>query len=110
MSDTSPTSKVNMTFYDNFVPSLKAAQYTISVSQALTVDTKQRQQEGGNPNIPNQPQAASQTFIVRAPRFTLSAADVHRVCPPANGVGDYEHYLPMIVLNKRALPWQREME
>src|SRR3712207_1422331 len=111
MSNDSPTTDdIDVTFYDNFVPSLKAGQYTITVSQALTVDTAQTQQDGGNIKIQSPPQPdVSQTFIVRGPRFVLDPADVHRVFPPDNGVGVYEEYLPMIVLNKRALPWEREL-
>jgi hypothetical protein len=100
MSGAGAVSSLNMTFYDNFVPLLHAGQYTVTVSQALT-------QQGGQP-VPSQPQdEVAQTFIVRAPRFVLDPADVHRVFPPKNGTGAYEPYLPMIVLNKRALPWER---
>lgn len=107
----STTADNSVTFYDNFVPSLKAAQYTITVSQSLTVDATQTAQDGGNPDIPAQPQpAATQTFKVRGPRFVIDPADVHRVFPPPNGVGKYDEHLPMIVLNKRALPWERTME
>ena len=51
----------------------------------------------------------AQTFIVRGPRFALSPADVQQVFPPANGSGAYDQYLPMIVLNQPALPWERSL-
>jgi hypothetical protein len=109
-NDNSTTPDVNVTFYDNFVPSLKAAQYTITVSQTLVVDTTQTSHDGGNANIPSQPQApVSQTLIVRGPRFVIDPADVHRAFPPPNATGRYDDYLPMIVLNKRSLPWEREI-
>ncbi|HYX27684.1 MAG TPA: hypothetical protein VE863_03895 [Pyrinomonadaceae bacterium] len=107
----STTPDVNVTFYDNFVPSLKAAQYTVKVSQAVTVDTTQTAQDGGNADIPAHPQPdITQTFMVRGPRFVIDPADVHRAYPPPNGVGKYDEHLPMIVLNKRALPWERQMD
>ena len=104
MSKKSATlSNSEMTFYDNYVPSLKAGEYTITVSQKLTKD-------GSSPSIPSAPQApVTQTFQVRGPRFTLDPADVHRMFPPPNGTGLYDVYLPMLVFNKRALPWERDL-
>lgn len=110
MSNGSPTTTadVQVTFYDNYIPSLQAGQYTLTVSQALTVNTAQTQEDGGNPNVTTPPQApVSQKFIVRGPRFTLDPADVHQVFPAANASGVYDQYLPMIVCNKRSLPWER---
>jgi hypothetical protein len=102
MNGAGPVSNTSITFYDNFVPELHAGQYTVTLSQTLT-------QQGGQP-VPSTPQAdVSQTFIVRAPRFVINPADVHQVFPPRNGTGVYEQYLPMIVLNKRALPWERTL-
>jgi hypothetical protein len=93
----------DVTFYDNFVPSLKAGEYTVTVSQTLTAAVGSKA-----PGTPQEPVA--QKFIVRGPRFQLDPADVHRVFPPASATGVYGEYLPMIVLNKRALPWERELE
>lgn len=92
----------NVSFYDNFVPNLKAGEYTVHVSQALT--------PAAGSEVPNEPQPpVAQKFIVRGPRFQLDPADVHREFPPAGGTGFYDEYMPMIVLNKRALPWEREL-
>ncbi|HEX7117669.1 MAG TPA: hypothetical protein VF212_02720 [Longimicrobiales bacterium] len=104
-----PTDR-DVTFYDNFIPSLKDGQYTVEVGQTLKVDEDQTGRDGGRTDIPAEPGArVSQRFIVRGPRFAVDAADVHRVFPPRNGVGAYDAYLPMVVLNKRALPWEREL-
>jgi hypothetical protein len=93
---------IDVTFYDNFVPRLKAGEYTVRVSQALGA--------AAGADVPAAPQEpVTQKFIVRGPRFQLDPADVHRVFPPAGGTGFYDEYLPMIVLNKRALPWEREL-
>jgi hypothetical protein len=110
MANGSTTPDVRVTFYDDFVPSLRAAQYTVTVSQTLTVDTVQTAADAGDPTVQSPPQAPfSQTLIVSAPRFVLDPADVHRVFPPGNGTGMYHEFMPMIVLNKRALPWERKM-
>ena len=107
----SPAPDVMATFYDNFIPSLLDGQYTIKISQNLAVDTAQTQKDGGNPNIDASPQdPSSQTFIVRGPRFSLDPTDIHRVFPPSNSTGVYDDYLPMIVFNKRSLPWERALE
>jgi hypothetical protein len=93
---------IDVTFYDNFVPSLKDNEYTIQVSQTLTATS--------GSSVPPSPQdPITQKFIVRGPRFVIDPADVHRVFPPDNGTGVYDEFLPMIVLNKRALPWEREL-
>ncbi|HVF98386.1 MAG TPA: hypothetical protein VND68_00995 [Chloroflexia bacterium] len=106
MNDDSPIGACNITFYDNFVPSLKAGQYTVLVSQTLTEDNN----NGSAATVPENPQEPlSQSFQVRGPRFVLDPADIHRVFPPSNSTGEYDQYLPMIVLNKRALPWEREI-
>ncbi len=92
----------NVSFFDKFVPNLKPGQYSVQVSQAVTAKAPS--------DVPPEPQpAVTQTFIVRGPRFQLDPADVHSVFPPAGGTGFYDEYMPMIVLNKRALPWEREL-
>jgi hypothetical protein len=102
----------DLTFYDNYVPSLKAGEYEISVSQTLTVDTAKTEQSGGNTGIPPHPDPidpVAQTFLVNGPRFVIPQADIQRVFPPRHGAGRYHEYLPMIVLNKRALLWERQL-
>src|ERR1041384_3019364 len=98
MSNGSPTTTtdVQVTFYDNYIPSLPAGQYTVTVSQSLTVNTTQTEKDGGNPNVTTPPQPpVSQTFIVRGPRFTLDPADGHQVFPSPHAPGVFDQYLPM---------------
>jgi len=94
---------IDVTFYDNFVPSLRAGEYTVTVSQVLTA--------AAGSAVPGAPQPpTTQKFIVRGPRFQIDPTDVHRVFPPPGATGLYDEFLPMIVLNKRALPWERRLE
>lgn len=93
---------VQMNFFDNFVPSLAAGEYLISLSQTLSAPDIS--------GIPNEPFTASQSFLVQGPRYVVDPADVHRVYPPQNGTGKYHEYLPMVVFNKRALPWERLLD
>ena len=103
---TSTTSaNIMVNFYDNYIPALKDGQFTITLSQSLSV-------AGSNPgNIPAQPQApVSQSFIVRGPRFQLPPAYVSQVFPPDNATGDYHLFLPQLVLNHQSLPWERDLD
>jgi len=91
--------KVDVTFYDNYVPSIQAGAYTLTVTQTVKADT---------PKVKSPPEPpVSQTFVVRGPRFGLVPSDIHRAFPPPTSAGVYVDFLPMIVFNKRALPWER---
>jgi hypothetical protein len=93
--------KVEVTFYDSYVPSIKDGVYTLTVTQSLASD---------NPKVQSPPEPpVSQTFIVRGPRFGLVPSDIHRAFPPPTSTGVYVDFLPMIVFNKRALPWECRM-
>ncbi len=96
---------ITVSFYDNYVPALKDGQFTITLSQTLSVN-------GSNPgNIPAQPQEPiSQSLIVRGPRFQLPPAYVNQVFPPDNATGDYHLFLPQLVLNQQSLPWERNLD
>jgi hypothetical protein len=49
-------------------------------------------------------------FLVDGPRFALSASDVAGVYPPANAQGAFGDVLPQVVLGRRTLPWERELD
>jgi hypothetical protein len=49
-------------------------------------------------------------FLVDGPRFALPASDVAGVYPPANAQGAFDDVLPQIVLGRRTLPWERELD
>lgn len=53
--DKQATPAKDLTFYDNYIPSLKAAEYKISVSQTLTINQAKTKQDGGNTGIPEHP-------------------------------------------------------
>jgi hypothetical protein len=112
MSNAPPLPDVLVNFYDNYIPSLKDGQYTVTLSQALAVNAAVTKQDGGDPTqVPAQPQPpVSQTFIVNGPRFVLPPGDVTQLFPPAGSTGVYDQYLPQIVLNQQAVPWERNLE
>jgi hypothetical protein len=49
-------------------------------------------------------------FLVDGPRFALPATDVVAVHPPADAQGAFSEVLPHIVLGRRTLPWERDLD
>lgn len=97
-------------FYDNYEPPLDAGDYVISVQQRV-------RSRAGEPDLDRtfpaavpagtQPVPLTQKFSVVAPRFALDPSDVHSSFPPDSSSGAFEQNLPHVLLNKRALPWER---
>lgn len=96
-------------FYDNYIPSLKDGQYSITLSHAVT------QVVPTDPNEPYQPipnevqQPAMQSFILKGPRFSIPPADINHVFPADGSTGVFDTYMPQIVLNEKTLPWERNL-
>lgn len=83
-------------FYDAFAPGLKDGTYRIDVSQSLSA-----------PGASVAP--ITQTFVVRGPRFAIDPAEIHAQFPPNGATSVFETILPHVVLNKRLLPWERDV-
>lgn len=83
-------------FFDNFEPGLKDGTYLVNTSQNLSAP--------GASIVP-----VSQKFIVQGPRFALDPSEIHTVFPPNGATAVFEEVLPHIVLNKRLLPWERDI-
>lgn len=86
----------DIVFFDDYLPALDAATYTITLSHRVSVD---------GAHIPDH----TRTVEVLAPRFALPSEDVHSVHPPGRASGHYSHELPQIVLGRRMLPWERRV-
>lgn len=84
-------------FLDNYEPGLKDATYTITVQHTLSANA--------NASVPDE----VQEFIVSGPRFTLDPADIHAQFPPKGASSQFGEVLPHVVLNKRLLPWERDI-
>ncbi|MCQ0090816.1 hypothetical protein [Roseovarius sp. M141] len=82
------------------LPPLPAGAYALSGQQEVVL-----QHEDETPTY-----QAKQEFIVDGPRFALAPTDVQMVVPPANQAGDWENYIPNIVLRRRILPWVRTID
>lgn len=93
-SNTLPAGEIQ--FYDAFEPGLKDGTYVINTAQTLSA--------AGATIAP-----VSQQFIVQGPRFTIDPAEIHTVFPPMGATAVFEEVLPHVVLNKRLLPWERDI-
>jgi hypothetical protein len=91
-------------FFDNYIPGLAAGIYTITLTQTLTG-------VGANSSSPDNTQqyVKSQQFTVQAPQVSINSADIHAMFPPAYSSGQFAEKLPYIILNERALPWERAL-
>lgn len=86
-------------FYDNYRPSLKSGGYTITANQSIEgLDTGNNLQE------------KTQKFVVDGPQFFLESKEIYSVYPPKNSEGNFGNILPHVVLNRRALPWERNVK
>ena len=87
----------DVAFHDNYVPSLEAGNYKVTVESGIEgLDTKDYFKA---PIV--------QSFEVRAPQFSLLTTEIHAVYPPNDSYARYSKVLPHVVLNKRGLPWER---
>lgn len=97
MTDTGGPAPGEMQLYDAVLPPLPAGPYQLHVQTAVT---------GGDFPLP----ASDSFFSIEGPRFALAASEVSAVAPPRNAQGTFDNVLPHIVLGRRTLPWERELD
>jgi hypothetical protein len=94
-------------FFDDFMPALEDGTYQITITQEVNevIDSVT------NTTQPlTTPYVQQQYFAVQGPRFTMPASEIYSVFPPQNSLANYQGVMPHIVLNKRALPWERTLD
>jgi len=84
-----------ITFGDHVTPPLGAGDYTVTVTQTLTIGT------------PTEGYRAVQDLTVLGPRYALAPGTVGTLFPPTGSQGDFANVLPHVVLSEPSLPWQR---
>ena len=95
---TDPPPQGHMYLYDSATPPLDDGSYRLT---AATEVSYQGTQQG----------FSQQTyFTVVGPRFTVPQAMVATTYPPSNGYGPFQDGLPHVVLSRRTLPWERELD
>jgi hypothetical protein len=89
-----------MRLYDYSAPPLQSGKYTLETTQNVVWAKK-----GINQSFDK-----VQQFVVDGARFTLDPSHVYSIFPPANKGGNYNFYLPHVVLTKKTLPWERTVD
>jgi hypothetical protein len=85
------------TLHSTAIPALPAGRYTVHGEQVVTAPD-------------STPQVVDATVEVTAPRFTLPADQLLSTFPPNQAEGAFSSRLPQVVLKRRTLPWERELD
>jgi hypothetical protein len=85
------------TLHSRAVPDLPAGHYVTHTDQTITAP-------GATPS------QLDAHFEVTAPRFSLPPDQVLSTFPPNQSEGEFSARLPQIVLKRRTLPWERELD
>ncbi|MES3033303.1 MAG: hypothetical protein V4813_04835 [Gemmatimonadota bacterium] len=96
-------------FHAMCTPALLADDYEFKVSQEMYKSAAETQANRLDTGAQPLPGAQVYPFRVDGPRFTMDASLIHGVFPPTNGRGAYVSRLPMVVLRRRTLPWERQL-
>ena len=86
-----------MRLYDDVRPALPDGLYRLRASTSLT-----------RPEFAVDP--VDGYFALEGPRFALPATEVVAVHPPRNAQGSFDEVLPHLVLGRRTLPWERQLD
>jgi hypothetical protein len=89
----------SMVLYDAMLPPLLAGDYRVVVEDEVRRSTQQLPLEG-----------QERFFRLDCPRFTLAPTEVAGVFPPRNAQGPFHRELPHVVLGRRSLPWERQLD
>jgi hypothetical protein len=89
-------------FYDNYIQGLSSGVYTINLNQTVVGVSS-----GSDANT--QTYSKTQQFVVQAPQVSIDPPEIHAFFPPAYSSGQFAENLPYIILNGRALPWERNL-
>lgn len=85
------------TLHSNAVPPLPAGSYVTHLTQTISAPGASPEQETSH-------------FEVTAPRFALTPDQILSTFPPNQAEGAFSARLPHIVLKRRTLPWERELD
>ena len=83
-------------FVDSYQPGVKAGTYEIKVKQTVSA---------AGVSVPD----LAQRFLVAGPRFVVDRSEIHAEFPPNGASSQFATVLPHVVMNKRLLPWERQI-
>lgn len=95
-------------FYPECRPALTAGAYKVQVQQTIQRTSGESIDKGAAASK-KLPGPQNFPIEVTGPRFALAPDAVHSVYPPANSGGSFMTRLPLIVLGRRTLPWERNL-
>jgi len=110
MSDTPNVGSIRL--YDAVRPGLEAGIYRVTSSLEIhEVDSSGAPVlKNGQPSMPEAPPLQKACFEVMSARFVLDAGDFQGCHPPRQAAGAFDDRLPQIVLGRRTLPWERQID
>lgn len=91
-----PLAHKEVVFVENALPPLRDGTYLLSATQTIP------DQDPGT-------FTAAATFVVSGERFTIQPAEVDSLFPPNLANGEFGGVLAHVVLNRRTLPWERQI-
>jgi len=84
--------------FDRVIPPLNQGEYKVTLEQTLPSF------------IPNNQLSGDRYFNITGPRWHLNSSAVHSMTPPDKEQDAITSaYLPMVVLQRRTLPWERDL-
>lgn len=98
-----PAEALSVELYDAYYPALTAGTHRIVVQQSVDY----RDAAG---TAKTHHYYRDDAFVVRGPRFFVDENDIHARYPAVGAAGDFHRHIPNIVLRKRALPWERQLD
>ena len=93
-----PVNPGEMRLYDEVRPALADDVYRLHATTALA----------GRPDLAVD--GVDGFFSLDGPRFGLPATEVVAVHPPRNAQGSFDEVFPHVVLGRRTLPWERQLD
>ena len=92
--------------YSSITPPLEAGDWRLVASQNLTAETSTGSLTSNTLKVDD----ADINFRVKSPRYLMPPDQVLSTFPPANSTGSYGSRLPQVVIKRRTLPWERNLD
>jgi len=96
--------------YTSITPPLKAGEWRLVAKQNMTAEFSSGTSSSEDLDSDDlKVDTANINFRVRSPRYLMPPDQILSTFPPANSFGSYGSRLPQVVIKRRTLPWEREL-
>lgn len=92
--------------YSKITPPLQAGLWRFQANQDLSASTPSGGLDANDLKVDQE----DVHVRVRSPRYIMPPDQILSTYPPANSFGSYGSRLPQVVIKRRTLPWERELE